>query len=531
MKTIKNMTADELRKSILQLAIQGKLVKQNPNDEPASVLVDKIYEEKKKLIAEGKIKKEKEESRIFKGDDNRYYEKIGKNEPVDITDDLPFDIPDSWEWIRINSVFNIINGFTPLRSNEKFWKDGTIPWFTVEDIHRQGKYIENTKVKINSCACSQDRITPRNSFLLCCTASIGEFALTKIPLTTNQQFNALSLKDYSQNIYNMGFILAIGGYFKNLLMSIAGTTTFPFVSTKKLGRILLPLPPLEEQKRIVEKIEELEPYIKKYDDLEKQLTKLENEITDKLKKSILQYAIQGKLVKQDPNDEPASVLLERIKAEKEKLIKEGKIKRDKNESFIYQGDDKNYYEKNSQKIRILNDYVFDLPQNWEWCSLSNLSKLITDGTHKTPNYVSQGIPFLSVQNISSGKFDLSKLKYISEDEHLMLTKRCNPNSNDILICRIGTLGKPIINTLDFDFSIFVSLGLIKLINSQLANYIKFILDSPFTYNFIDYVKVGGGTHTFKINIEDINRFPIPLAPLNEQNRILNRIHILFDTIK
>ena len=190
----------------------------------------------------------------------------------------------------------------------------------------------------------------------------------------------------------------------------------------------------------------------------------------------------------------------------------------------------NYYEKNSQKTRILNDYVFDLPQNWKWCSLSNLSKLITDGTHKTPNYVSQGIPFLSVQNISSGKFDLSKLKYISQEEHVSLTKRCNPNINDILICRIGTLGKPIINTLDFEFSIFVSLGLIKLINSKLAKYIKFILDSPFTYNFIDYVKVGGGTHTYKINIEDMSRFPIPLAPINEQERILNKVNILFNTI-
>ena len=175
--------------------------------------------------------------------------------------------------------------------------------------------------------------------------------------------------------------------------------------------------------------------------------------------------------------------------------------------------------------------MFDLPKNWKWCSLSNLSKLITDGTHKTPNYVSHGIPFLSVQNISSGKFDLSKLKYITKDEHLSLTKRCNPNINDILICRIGTLGKPIINTLDFEFSIFVSLGLIRLINSQLVKYIKLILDSPFTYNFIDYVKVGGGTHTFKINIEDINRFPIPLAPFNEQKRILEKLDIIENIIK
>ena len=190
----------------------------------------------------------------------------------------------------------------------------------------------------------------------------------------------------------------------------------------------------------------------------------------------------------------------------------------------------NYYEKNAQKVRSLNDYLFDLPKTWEWCSLSNLSQLITDGTHKTPNYMTEGIPFLSVQNISSGKFDLTKLKYISKNEHLNLIKRCKPILNDILICRIGTLGKPIINTLDFEFSIFVSLGLIRLVNTCTVNYIKLILESPFIYNFIDYIKVGGGTHTFKINIEDMSRFPIPLAPINEQIRIVAKINQLFQII-
>lgn len=344
MKTIKNLKAEEIRKSILQLAIQGKLVKQDSNDEPASELVKRIYAEKQKLIQEGKIKKDKNESFIFKGDDNCYYEKIGKNEPVKL-EDLPFDIPENWTWVRLKSLFEIRNGFTPLRSEAKYWEKGTINWFTVEDIHNQGHIITSTVVKINKCACTEDRIVPASSLLLCCTASIGEYALTTIPLTTNQQFNGLSLNEYSRSAFNISYLLAIAPWFKSILLKLAGTTTFPFVSTKKLENVAIPLPPINEQTRIVNKINSFEPLIAKYSLTEEKLTKLEQEFPEKLKKSILQYAIEGKLVKQDPNDEPASVLLERIKAEKEKLIKEGKIKRDKNESYIYQGDDKNYYEK------------------------------------------------------------------------------------------------------------------------------------------------------------------------------------------
>ena len=526
---INNLIADKLRKSILQLAIQGKLVKQNPDDEPASELVKKIYAEKQKLIAEGKIKKDKTESYIYKGDDNRYYEKIGKNEPVDITDDLPFDIPDSWEWIRLFNISDISAGGTPDRATPQYWQNGTIPWLKISDITSSNKYVKKATEYITEEGIdkSSAKIFSKGTILYTIFATIGEIGILDFEASTNQAIAGIDTFYKNIDDYLYYYLKNLQDFMKSLSKGCAQFN----INQKILKEALIPLPPLAEQQRIVEKIESMEPYLAQYDKIEKQLTKLESEIKDKLKKSILQYAIQGKLVKQDPNDEPASVLLERIKAEKEQLIKEGKIKRDKNESFIYKGDYKNYYEKNSQKTRILNGYVFDLPQNWEWCSLSNLSKLITDGTHKTPNYVSQGIPFLSVQNISSGKFDLSKLKYISEDEHLILTKRCNPNINDILICRIGTLGKPIINTLDFDFSIFVSLGLVKLINSQLVDYIKFVLDSPFIYNFIDYVKVGGGTHTYKINIEDMSRFPIPLAPIEEQKRILKKYTIFENIIK
>ena len=282
------MKAEQLRKSILQLAIQGKLVPQDPADEPASVLLERIRAEKQHLIKEGKIKKDKGDSVIFKGDDNCYYEKIG-SEVKNITDEIPFDIPDSWIWSRIRECYDIRNGFTPLRTDESFWNNGTIPWFTVEDIRSQGKEILETKQYITEKAITADRIVPANSFLLCCTASIGTYAQTRIELTTNQQFNALTVKDLYRNLLSDDYLFGIGDYFSNLLHVAAGKTTFEFVSVKKLGSFLIPIPPKAEQERIVAEIEKFEPLIAEYNKLEQQATKLDSEIYDKLKKSILQF--------------------------------------------------------------------------------------------------------------------------------------------------------------------------------------------------------------------------------------------------
>ena len=209
-----------------------------------------------------------------------------------------------------------------------------------------------------------------------------------------------------------------------------------------------------------------------------------------LKNSILQMAVQGKLVPQNPDDEPASVLLQRIKAEKEELIKAGKIKKDKKSAEIFRGATHNlpyaYCEQIGKEIRDISDEIpFDIPDSWEWVRLGTLAQLISDGTHKTPHYVDNGIPFLSVQNISKGYFDLTKLKYISEEEHKKLIERVKPQRDDILICRIGTLGKAIKITVDFEFSIFVSLGLIRLVDAQIIDYLITAVNSPLGLKWID----------------------------------------------
>ena len=206
---------------------------------------------------EGKLKKSAlNDSVIFRDDDNKYYEQIGKK-CLDITDEIPFPIPNNWAWSRLSSMCSIVNGFTPLRSESKFWDCGTINWFTVEDIKNQGEMIYSTKQKITDEATSKERIVRAGSVLLCCTASVGQCALAKIDLTTNQQFNALTVKDVNRFILTDNYLFWFAKTLKATLQRLSGKTTFEFVSVKKVGNILIPIPPFQEQQRIVAQIEKL----------------------------------------------------------------------------------------------------------------------------------------------------------------------------------------------------------------------------------------------------------------------------------
>ncbi len=225
-----------------------------------------------------------------------------------------------------------------------------------------------------------------------------------------------------------------------------------------------------------------------------------------IKNSVWQLAVQGKLVEQHSEEGTGEELFRQIQAEKETLIKAGKIKK-------------------SKMLPVISDdeKPFDLPDSWCWVRLEDLCSLITDGTHKTPSYTTEGVRFLSVKDISSGYFDLSNTKYISQSEHAVLTQRCKPEQGDVLICRIGTLGKALAVNIDLEFSIFVSLGLIKPINKKLSKYIETVINSGYGFSWIQKVKVGGGTHTFKINLDDLRLFPIPLPPIGEQQRIVAKL--------
>ena len=521
MKTIKNLTADELRKSILQLAIQGKLVKQNPDDEPASELVKRIYEEKNKLIAEGKIKKEKNQSYIFKGDDNCYYEKFGNNEPVKI-DDLPFNIPDSWMWIRLKNT-SILNSGYAFKS-DKFSKDG-IRIIRISDFNENGILNKDIKRYPYSIELEQYKIL-ENDILLCMTGgTVGKSVF----------INSLNEDSYiNQRVALIRIFKILSKYFYAYLMSPNTadiinknkTSTNDNISIKLIEDFLIPLPPLEEQQRIVDKINSFEPLLEKYDKVEKELSKLEKEFPEKLKRSILQYAIEGKLVNQDPDDEPASVLLERIKQEKERLIKEGKIKRDKNESNIYQGDDKNYYEQIGKALFKI-EVPFDIPNKWLWVKSHQIMKPVQYG-YNGPGLSNGKVKLLRITDIQNGNVNWNTLPYCNISESQVNIYQIK--KNDIYIARTGgTIGKSF--RLDMDMPNVVFAGYLirfSFIEQKISKYINLFLNTPLYWNQV--ADKSAGTGQPNINGVSLSNLLVPIPSYSEQERILNKINYLFQEI-
>jgi len=423
--------------------------------------------------------------------DNRYYEKIGKNEPVDITDDLPFDIPDSWEWIRLGNIGDWGAGATPNRTVPSYY-GGNIPWIKTGELNNS--YITNSVEYVTEKAlkeCSLRLNQPGDILIAMYGATIGKLGIATIQLTTNQACCACTCFSGLFNMYLFTYLKAI----KDNLIKQGSGGAQPNISREKIVANFIPLPPLTEQQRIVEKIESMEPYLAQYDKIEKQLTKLESEIKDKLKKSILQYAIQGKLVKQDPNDEPASVLLERIKAEKEQLIKEGKIKRDKNESFIYKGDDKNYYE--------------NIPQNWAICPLNKLCKHIKAGGDKPQDYSKSYNSCYKYPIVANG---------LSNEGIIGFSKKYTINEPSITISGRGTIGYPVIR--NYPYNPIVRLLVLIPFSLVNINYLSIILSLKCNNST--------GTSIQQLTVPMISDINIELPPYIEQQRIVNKINLLFN---
>ena len=419
------MNALQLKNAILQEAIQGRLVPQDPNDEPASVLLDKIRKEKARLVKEGKLK---------------------KKDLIEIPiseDEIPFNVPKSWEWVRLITLSKIIHyGYTASAApagNAKLLRitdiqDDKVCWQTVPYCTIKEKDLESYQLHNRDILIARTGGTVGKTYIVRELSDISVFASYLIRAIPLENANEEYIKLFMSSPY----------YWSQLIDATSGTGQ-PNVNGQSLSKLIVPLPPLAEQKRIVAKIEELLPKVEEYGKAQEALDKLNEELPERLKKSILQEAIEGRLVPQDPNDEPASVLLEKIRKEKARMVKEKIIKPDKNDSLIYKTKDgrwiESFVDKNRPEICIDDEIPFQIPENWEWSRLGSLLQLVSDGTHKTPNYVDSGVPFLSVQNISSGKLTMDKIKFITEEEHKVLIKRVKPMLGDILICRIGTLGK------------------------------------------------------------------------------------------
>ena len=516
------MTAQQLKNSILQMAVQGKLVPQNPNDEPASVLLERIRAEKERLIKEKKIKREKNPSVIFKGADNTPYEKIGDEaHPLD----TPFDIPESWEWVRLIDVCEYIQrGKSPKYSPIKKYpvvaqKCNQWSGFSIE----KAQFIEPNSLS----SYGPERLLQDNDLMWNSTGlgTLGRMAIYKTAANPYE----LAVADSHVTVIRplKQFVLPeyLYYYFANpSVQSVIedqadGTTKQKELATATIKAYLTPIPPLDEQRRILAKLSEVLPVVKNYGVVYDETTAMQEAFPESLKKSILQEAVQGKLVPQDPSDEPAEALLERIRVEKQRLIKEGKIKKDKHESVIFRRDNSHYEKRGSEEICIDDEIPFEIPENWVWCRLGSILEKLTDGAHSTPKYTDSGVPFISVKDVSSGVLSFDSAKHISESEHRELYKRCDPKRGDILLTKVGTTGIPVIVDTDEEFSLFVSVAQLRFSHSLLdKNYLLLLIQSPLVQQQCTEHTRGVGNKNWVM--KDIANTLVAIPPLAEQKRIV-----------
>lgn len=518
------MTGQQLKNSILQMAVQGKLVPQDPNDEPASVLLERIRAEKEKLIKEGKIKKEKTPSAIFRGADNLPYEKIGKNEPVCIADEVPFEIPESWEWVRLGSIGDWGSGATPSRTTPEYY-NGNIPWLKTGDLN--DGYITHIPETITERALLETsvRLNPIGSVLIAMYgATIGKLGILQTPATTNQACCACIPFTGIYNEFLFYFLMSQ----KLAFIKRGEGGAQPNISKEKIVATLMPLPPKAEQKRIVEKLHILQPYIESYTLLEKEDIKLHHSFPEILKKSILQYAIQGKLVPQAPTDEPASVLLERIRAEKEQLIKAGKIKRDKHESVIFRRDN-SYYERVDGIERCIDDEIpFEIPESWRWTRWGTVATSIQYG-YNAPAKQCGRIRMVRISDIHENLVTWTTVPFCDIDELDISTYLLQPN--DILFARTGgTVGKSFL-VRDVPYEAIYAGYLIRTRYSALLcpQYLKYFMESPLYWQ---QLKTGTtATAQPNCNGQTLSNMLLPLPPAKEQYRIVEKINRAFAKVK
>ena len=529
------MTAQQLKNSILQMAVQGKLVPQDPNDEPASVLLERIRAEKERLIKEKKIKREKNPSVIFKGADNTPYEKIG-DEVRSLADEVPFDIPDSWEWVRIRSLGEIVRG-SGIKRNETVQQG--LPCVRYGELYTTYQTLFTSAVSF---------IAP-DLYEKCKHFSYGDVLMTLTGenkpdiakavayLGTEPIAASGDLAFWTQHGMNplfLSYIMA-SPYIIARKVALATGDIIVHISGDKLGTILLPVPPLAEQERIVACIQEAELVIENYAIKATALQKLQDSFPEALKKSILQEAVQGKLVPQDPSDEPAEALLERIRAEKQRLIKEGKIKKDKHESVIFRRDN-SHYEKLDSVDRCIDDELpFEIPGSWAWAYFGNISFVTKLAGFEYTKYIApaltnHGIPLFKGKNIQNGKLIEHFEGFIPETVsnelwRSQLSKRC------LLTPYVGSIGNVAVFPGTYKAHLGSNVGKIEPYsdNGVLIEYILYFLRSAAGYEQL--TKHKKATAQESISIEAIRNVLMPIPPLNEQERIVSAIDTALNIVQ
>ena len=511
------MDGKQLRNSILQWAIQGKLVPQDPHDEPASVLLERIREEKARLVKEKKIKRDKNESIIYRGDDNSYYEKnlaTGKVKCID--DELPFEIPGNWQWERWGNIsLSIQYGYNaPAEIN------GTVRMVRISDI-QNGEVLWNS---VPFCYINDDEIPTyelkKNDILFARTGgTVGKSFLVKDTPFRAIYAGYLIRTRYSQELVPqyLKFFMESQLYWEQLKNGTIATAQ-PNCNGKTLSKMFLPIPPKSEQARIVKMLGELKPFFDKFEDSEYHLRELNTKIKAQLKQSILQQAIQGLLVEQNPDDEPASVLLERITAEKRRLINEKIIKRDKQESIIYRGDDNKYWEKRGKEIICIdNDLPFEIPNSWSWSRLGSIFSHCTGKALNSSNNKGTPLQYITTSNLYWDRFELGTLRTMPfTDEEL---DKCTITKGDLLVCEGGDVGRAAIWNYDFDMRIQ---NHIHKLRSYIPLCTKFFYYVLFLYKHTGLIG-GKGIGIQGLSSRALHKLLIPIPPLQEQDRIVTGI--------
>ena len=508
------MNTKQLRQKILDLAIRGKLVPQDSNDEPASKLLERIRAEKEQLIKNKKMKRDKNESYIFVGDDKLHYEKFADGSVVCIEDEIPFEIPENWAWCRLSEIIKLISG-QDLQSNQYNDEGKGFLYITGASC------IENEKLKKNRWTEYPKSISIKNDILISCKGSIGTIAInTEDKVHIARQIMAIRTNSYCYNLFIKILI-------KNIIPVIQSKSkgVIPGIERKDILDSLVAIPPLSEQKRIAETVETL---LELVDSIESDKIDL-SELIKKTKAKVLDLVIKGKLVPQDPNDEPADKLLEKIREEKEKLIKEGKLKRDKNETYIFKNsDDNSYYEQiDGETVCINDDLPFEIPQSWRWCKVDNVTTI--KGGKRLPSGQSllndkTNHPYLRIVDMKNNTIIDDDIHYISEDVFAKI-KQYIITDEDLYITIAGTIGNVGIIPSKYNNANLTENAVRVtplLINKK---YLMYLILSNYVHNqFIDK------THHVampKLAIERIKGVFVPIPPLFEQSNIINKLESIF----
>ncbi|MCZ2626298.1 restriction endonuclease subunit S [Bacteroides fragilis] len=531
------MNGKQLKNSILQWAIQGKLVQQDPNDEPASVLLEHIREEKAKLVKEKKIKKDKNESIIYRGDDNSYYEKIiATGEVKCIDEEIPFEIPKGWEWCRLRQITSLLGD--GIHGTPEYDPNGE--YYFVNGNNLQDKKIvikPDTKKVSREEYLKYKKNLNKHTVLVSINGTLGNIGFYNdepIMLGKSACYFNLIVEDLKEYVY----ILLQSPFFMEYTLKAATGTTIKNVSLMAMNNLLIPLPPLCEQNRIVDRMTILDTKVKQYQKQETCLRELNNNIYSILKKSILQDAIQGKLVPQIAEEGTAEELLAEIHKEKERLVKEGKLKKSAlTDSIIFKGDDNKYYEQTASETTCIDGEIpFDIPSTWMWVRLDEVCVYIQRG--KSPKYsLVKQYPVIAQKCNQWSGFSIEKAQFIEPSTITSYGQERILQDNDLMwnSTGLGTLGrmaiyKEVLNPYILavtDSHVTVIRPMKQFVRSE---YLYFYFASNTVQSVIED-KSDGSTKQKELSTTTVKNYLVPLPPTMEQDRIIAQVNLLLQRIK